>query len=204
MATSRSSGLHAVELGEVRVDDRRQRHLPELDLLLEDQVQEEVERAPRRRGCGPRTASRSSVPDADRRTASRSPDPGSLTRHAARASRASSPPGRSTSATTSARCGTGWRPRTQAGSTRRDALLRRRPPRDSRCPATPTSYAERDPPHRDAAARRRPRPRALHPVRAEPRARAHRAHLDPQLRRDLRRAAPHDAVQGQVGRARSR
>ena len=35
--------LHAVELGEVLVDDARERHLPEVDLLLEDQVQQEVE-----------------------------------------------------------------------------------------------------------------------------------------------------------------
>jgi hypothetical protein len=34
----------AVELGEVAVDDRRQRHVPELDLLLEDEVQQQVER----------------------------------------------------------------------------------------------------------------------------------------------------------------
>ena len=45
MATSRSSvPLHALELGEVRVDDRRQRHLPQLDLLAEDEVQQQVER----------------------------------------------------------------------------------------------------------------------------------------------------------------
>ena len=36
-------GVHAVELAEVGVDDLRQRHLPELHLLLEDEVQEEVE-----------------------------------------------------------------------------------------------------------------------------------------------------------------
>ena len=35
-------------------------------------------------------------------------------------------------------------------------------------------------------------------VRAEPRAGARRAHLAPQLHRDLRRAAPHDPVQGEV------
>ena len=44
VATSRSSVSQALELGEVRVDDRRERHLPELDLLLEDEVQQEVER----------------------------------------------------------------------------------------------------------------------------------------------------------------
>ena len=35
--------LHALELLEVGVDDRRQRDLPEVDLLLQDEVQEEVE-----------------------------------------------------------------------------------------------------------------------------------------------------------------
>ena len=34
-----------VELGEVGVDDRRQRHLPELDLLAQDEVEQQVERA---------------------------------------------------------------------------------------------------------------------------------------------------------------
>ena len=43
VATSRSSAVHAVELGEVRVDDLRERHLPELHLLLEDEVEQEVE-----------------------------------------------------------------------------------------------------------------------------------------------------------------
>jgi hypothetical protein len=36
--------LHRLELGEVLVDDRRERHLPEIDLLTQDQVQQEVER----------------------------------------------------------------------------------------------------------------------------------------------------------------
>ena len=44
----------------------------------------------------------------------------------------------------------------------------------------------------------RPRPRPLAAVRAEPRARPRRAHLAAQLHRDVRRAAAHDAVQGQV------
>ena len=35
--------LHAVELGEVLVDDPREGDLPEVDLLLEDEVQEEIE-----------------------------------------------------------------------------------------------------------------------------------------------------------------
>ena len=37
--------LHALDLGEERVDDAHERDLPEVDLFLEDQVQEEVERA---------------------------------------------------------------------------------------------------------------------------------------------------------------
>ena len=43
-------------------------------------------------------------------------------------------------------------------------------------------------------------PAALHPVRAEPRPGPHRADLDPELCRHLRGAAPHDPVQGEVGR----
>ena len=38
-------GVHAVELGQVLVDDRRERHLPEVDLLLEDEVQQQIEGA---------------------------------------------------------------------------------------------------------------------------------------------------------------
>ena len=37
--------LQPVELGQVGVDDRRQRHLVEVDLLAQDQVQQQVERA---------------------------------------------------------------------------------------------------------------------------------------------------------------
>jgi len=37
-------GLQPVELGEVLVDDRGERHLPQVDLLAEDEMQEEVER----------------------------------------------------------------------------------------------------------------------------------------------------------------
>ena len=42
---------HALELGEVGVDDRAERDLPELHLLLEDEVQQEVERALEHRGA---------------------------------------------------------------------------------------------------------------------------------------------------------
>ena len=42
--------LHALDLGAERVDDARERDLPEVDLLLQDQVQEEVERAFEDRG----------------------------------------------------------------------------------------------------------------------------------------------------------
>ena len=48
-----------------------------------------------------------------------------------------------------------------------------------------------------------PRSRALPAVRAEPRARPRRAHVAAQLHGDLRRAAAHDAVQGE-GRSRGR
>ena len=37
--------LHALDLGAERVDDARERDLPEVDLFLQDEVQEEVERA---------------------------------------------------------------------------------------------------------------------------------------------------------------
>ena len=37
--------LHALDLGAERVDDARERDLPEVDLLLEDQMQQEIERA---------------------------------------------------------------------------------------------------------------------------------------------------------------
>ena len=37
--------LHVLDLGAERVDDARERDLPEVDLFLEDQVQQEVERA---------------------------------------------------------------------------------------------------------------------------------------------------------------
>src|SRR5262249_19111150 len=37
--------LHPPELGEILVDDPRQRDLPQVDLLLEDQVEEQVEGA---------------------------------------------------------------------------------------------------------------------------------------------------------------
>ena len=43
--------VHALDLGEVRVDDLGERDLPEVDLLLEDEVQEEVERALEDRGA---------------------------------------------------------------------------------------------------------------------------------------------------------
>ena len=33
----------AIELGEVRVDDRAQRHLVEVDLLADDQVEQQIE-----------------------------------------------------------------------------------------------------------------------------------------------------------------
>ena len=41
----RGVGLEPVELAEVGVDDRRERHLPELHLLAQDEVEQEVERA---------------------------------------------------------------------------------------------------------------------------------------------------------------
>ncbi len=37
--------IHLLDLGAERVDDRDERDLPEVDLFLEDEVQEEVERA---------------------------------------------------------------------------------------------------------------------------------------------------------------
>ena len=45
VATSRSSCLHALDLVQVGVDDRRQDDLVDVDLLLQDQLQEQVERA---------------------------------------------------------------------------------------------------------------------------------------------------------------
>ena len=65
-------------------------------------------------------------------------------------------------------------------------------------PYDPAELTRGDPPAGHAAARRRARPRALPAVRAEPRARPRRAHVAAQLHRDLRRAAAHDAVQGEV------
>ena len=66
-------------------------------------------------------------------------------------------------------------------------------------PYDPAELTDADPPARHVADGRRARPRPLPAVRAEPRARPHRAHLGPQLHRHVRRAAPHDAVQGEVG-----
>ena len=45
MADSRSTRCMLLDLGAERVDDARERDLPEIDLFLEDQVQQEVERA---------------------------------------------------------------------------------------------------------------------------------------------------------------
>ena len=79
----------------------------------------------------------------------------------------------------------------------RRRVLRGRSPRPDR--ALRPGRADRGhPPPGHRAARRRARARPLRAVRAEPRAGAHRAHLAAQLHRDLRRAAPHDAVQGEV------
>ena len=50
MATSRSSVLDPLELGDVGVDDDREAQLVQVDLLAQDQVQEEVEGALEDRG----------------------------------------------------------------------------------------------------------------------------------------------------------
>ena len=78
----------------------------------------------------------------------------------------------------------------------RRGVLRRRPARAHHA-LRPGRARRRDPPPRHAPARRRARPAALHRLRAEPSARARGAHLAAQLHRNLRRAAAHDAVQGQ-------
>src|SRR5439155_20800078 len=84
---------HAVELGQVGVDDRAERHLVQVDLFLQDQVEQEVERPLEHRGR-----------DGVRHGSNVLPGPGVPAHTPAWCAccRASSPPARSTSATTSA------------------------------------------------------------------------------------------------------
>ena len=153
---------------------------------------------PRRRPTRPRTPPRP-VPDPERPRTPQAPGrmgpcPTSPSRASCPA--CSRPPTRCTSATTSARCGSGSTCRTV-----RDVLLRRRPARDHRgarprrcCGRGPGSTAAQylaagvDPERSDA-------------VRAEPHRRAHPAAVGAGLPHRLRRGQPDDAVQGQVARA---
>ena len=204
--------LEAVELGDVGVDDLAERDLPELHLLLEDEVEEQVEGSLEHRGADrvrhrvertgrrpPRTASRQGT------EAKLTGGPGaacSLTRHAARVLGHPAHRGDPSGQLPRRGAALGGRPGAVDGP-RPDPLLRGRPPRPHA--AVGHHHLRRGhPPHRDAAARLRARPRALHPLRAEPRAPAHRAHLAAELHRHLRRIGPDDPVQGEVAKGGSR
>ena len=166
-----------LELGQVGVDDGGERDLVEVDLLAQDQVQQQVERALEDRRSAPRTA----TADIELQrvwchrpgTAGRRRRPGAYDRPPWPAcSRASSPPATSTSAT-------------YLGALRHwvddqhehDALYCVVDLHALTVPQDPAELRATTLELRHAAPRRRARPRRLHPVRAEPRARARRAGL---------------------------
>ncbi len=190
--------VHAVELGEVGVDDLGQRHLPQLHLLLQDQVKEEVEGALEDRGAH-------RVRHRVERTGHRAPEMTSrmptgplvisrpyATRVLGHPAHRGDPSGQLPGCGAALGGGAGAVPRPGP-----DPVLRRRPPR-AHPPLGPHHLRRGHPPDRHAAAGRRARPGALHAVRAEPRPPAHRPDLAPELHRHLRRAAPDDPIQGEV------
>ena len=158
-----------------------------------------------------RAGSRRSADDRRRRAGRRRPGriapamTGRLARAApATAARASSPassrpPTRSTSATTSARCGSGWRCRTT-----HDAFYCVVDLHAITVEHDPAELRAAHPGHGRAVLAAGHRPGALHAVRAEPRARARPAGVGAELHHRLRRGQPDDAVQGQVRQRRRR
>src|SRR5690606_34753069 len=146
--------LHPLELGEVAVDDGRQLHLVEVDLLGQDEVEQQVERALEDGGLhlvGQRGDDKHQVTRPTRTVAGRGTGAGTGRRSLydrlpwRACSPASSPPVRSTSATTSEPCAAGsppsttTTPSTAASTCTRSPCRRTRPSCGPRSSSSPRS-----------------------------------------------------------------